>query len=135
MEPLVQMFLASPRFAVVGASTNRTKFGNKVLRCYSNNGKEVTPVNPREDTIEGLKCVASLSSLTNLHGTAVSVVTPPAITLGVIEEVSRLGLTTPVWLQPGSENPEVIERANELGVALIHGGPCVLVQFGCSDDM
>lgn len=52
-----------------------------------------------------------------------------AITLGVIEEAKRLGVTR-LWLQPGSENDEVLSRAAELDLQLIHGEPCVLVELG-----
>ena len=30
----IEKFLQSPEFAVIGASSNRNKYGNKVLRCY-----------------------------------------------------------------------------------------------------
>ena len=36
MNLLVRNFLAADRFAVVGASTNRTKFGNKVSETDAN---------------------------------------------------------------------------------------------------
>eukprot|EP00904_Undaria_pinnatifida_P005873 jgi/Undpi1/2415/HiC_scaffold_13.g05796.m1 len=129
MNLLVRNFLAADRFAVVGASTNRTKFGNKVLQCYIWKKKAVVPINPREDEIEGQKCAKSLSELTNPEEVSVSVVTPPAVTLGVVEEASRLGVTR-LWLQPGSENAEILSRAEELGLEIIHGEPCVLVELG-----
>lgn len=53
----------------------------------------------------------------------------PAVTLGVVEEASRLGVTR-LWLQPGSENAEILSRAEELGLEIIHGEPCVLVELG-----
>ncbi|CAN0500564.1 unnamed protein product, partial [Ectocarpus sp. 8 AP-2014] len=77
MNTLVRNFLAADRFAVVGASTNRSKFGNKVLRCYLWREKTVVPVNPREEEIEGKKCVKSLSDLPDPQDVSVSVVTPP----------------------------------------------------------
>ena len=46
-------FFASEAFGVVGASANRDKYGNKVLRVYLQHGKKVIPVNPREQEIEG----------------------------------------------------------------------------------
>ncbi|CAM9712579.1 unnamed protein product [Laminaria digitata] len=129
MNSLVRNFLAGDRFAVVGASTNRAKFGNKVLQCYIWKEKAVVPINPREEKIEGQKCAKSLSELTDPQEVSVSVVTPPAITLGVVEEAGRLGVTR-LWLQPGSESAEVLSRAEELGLQLIHGEPCVLVELG-----
>ena len=53
MDP-IQTFLSANHYAVAGASTNRDKYGNKVLRCYQQNNKQVTPINPRAETIEGL---------------------------------------------------------------------------------
>eukprot|EP00903_Cladosiphon_okamuranus_P013186 g12298.t1 len=130
MNTLVRNFLAADRFAVVGASKNPSKFGNKVLQCYLWREKAVVPVNPREDEIEGQKCAKSLTDLQEPHEeVSVSVVTPPAITLGVVEEAGRLGIKR-LWLQPGSENEEVLSRAQELGLSIIHGEPCVLVELG-----
>ncbi|CAN0100033.1 unnamed protein product [Scytosiphon promiscuus] len=129
MNTLVRNFLAADRFAVVGASTNRSKFGNKVLRCYLWREKAVVPVNPREEEIEGQNCVKSLADLPEPREVSVSVVTPPAVTLGVVEEAGRLGVKR-LWLQPGSENDEVLSKAEELGLDIIHGEPCVLVELG-----
>ncbi|CAM9850186.1 unnamed protein product, partial [Ectocarpus sp. 12 AP-2014] len=104
-----------------------------VLRCYLWREKAVVPVNPREEEIEGKKCVKSLSDLPDPQDVSVSVVTPPAVTLGVVEEAGRLGVKK-LWLQPGSENDEVCDvirdsdAESELGLQIIHGEPCVLVE-------
>jgi len=130
---LVASFWAAPAgFAVVGASTSRAKFGNKLLRCYMQNGKAVIPVHPAAGSaeIEGLACVASLKELPGgAERYGVSVVTPPAATLGVLREAASLGVGR-LWLQPGSESAEVLRLAEELGLALLHSGPCVLAELG-----
>jgi predicted CoA-binding protein len=127
----IPSFLSASTFAVIGASTRREKFGNKILRCYLQNGKKAIPINPREEEIEGLPCLANLSSLTSPSETAVSVITPPAVTVGLLEEAAKLGIKH-VWLQPGCESPEVIATAERVGLlpTLIFGGPCVLVELG-----
>ncbi|KAF9301179.1 hypothetical protein BGZ74_007019 [Mortierella antarctica] len=125
----VQEFFASPtqKFAVVGASSNRAKFGNKVLRWYVDNGYTAVPVNPKEKTIESLDVAHNLSSLPgNPADYHVSVVTPPAVTKSVLEEAHKNGITS-VWLQPDVDSPEAIAFAKEKGIKLIYGGPCVLV--------
>jgi len=124
-------FLSATTFAVVGASTSREKFGNKVLRCYLQDGKKAIPINPREKEIEGLPCLANLSFLTCPSETAVSVITPPAVTVSVLEQAAKLGIKH-VWLQPGCESPEAIATAERVGLlpTLIFGGPCVLVELG-----
>ena len=59
----IQKFLAATRYAVVGASTNRAKYGNKVLRCLLANDKIVYPVHPTEEEIEGIRCLRSLEDV------------------------------------------------------------------------
>ncbi|KAF9351048.1 hypothetical protein BGX26_010856 [Mortierella sp. AD094] len=126
---LIREFFSSAeqKFAVVGASTNRTKFGNKVLRWYIDNGYTVVPVNPKEKTIESLGCVPNLSSLpgkpSDYH---VSIITPPTVTKSVLEEAHSSGIQR-VWLQPDVESPEALAFANEMGMKILAGGPCVLV--------
>ena len=130
MDAMIRSFLAHQRFAVVGASVQRHKFGNKVLRCYAQHKLQVTPINPSEADIEGLTCLASLGELEGSAGeTAVSIVTPPHVTLGVVAEAARAGVTH-VWLQPGSENAAVLRSCETLGLTHIFGGPCLLTELG-----
>ena len=124
----IQSFLASGPFAVVGASTDRSKYGNKVLRCYQQHGKEVYPINPKALEVEGLKAYPSLASLP-VKVPAVSVITPPAITEQVVREAAAAGVKH-IWMQPGAESDAAIEAAESLGMDVIAGGPCLLVVMG-----
>jgi len=124
----IDAFLAGDSFAVVGASADRRKFGNKVLRAYLQAGRRVYAVNPTEDEVEGQPCYPDLASLPErVHG--VSIVTPPEITEKIVEQAAELGISH-LWMQPGAESPQAIERAAELGLTLIHSGPCALVAQG-----
>ncbi len=128
----IQDFLRGEAFAVVGASTVRSKYGNKVLRCYLQKGRRAFPIHPREAEIEGRKCYPDLFALPEpVHG--VSIITPPAITERIVEDVAAAGITR-VWMQPGAESPRAIERARELGLTVIAGGPCVLVSLGFREN-
>ena len=131
----VSSFLTASSFAVVGASTRRNKFGNKVLRCYMQHGHKVVPINPNEESIEGLPCLQNLGALPNPADVGVSVITPPKVTVGVLEEAAKLGIKR-VWLQPGCEDAEVLATADRLGLreGLLSGGPCVLVELGYDDN-
>ncbi len=121
----IDAFLAGKRFAVVGASQNREKYGNKVLRTYQQNKLEVVPINPTADEVEGLATAPNLSSLTEpVDG--ISVITPPKITEQVVKEAIALGIKN-IWLQPGAESQAAVEAAEQAGVNLISGGPCLLV--------
>ena len=128
LQEQIRAFLAEGPFAVVGASRDRGKYGNKVLRAYLQQGLEVYPVNPREKEIEGLPAWPDLESLPGpVRG--VSIVTPPAVTEQVVRQAAAAGVRR-VWMQPGAESPEALRLAGQLGLEAIGGGPCVLVTLG-----
>lgn len=124
----ISRFLASPAFGVVGASSRRHKYGNKVLRCYQQNGRRAIPVNPREQVIEGATCVPSVLELPD-DVMSISVITPPAITERVVEEAARKGIEN-VWMQPGAESEQAIATCEAAGINVIADGSCVLVVLG-----
>ena len=124
----IAAFLAATSFAVVGASTDRSKYGNKVLRCYQQNGRTVYPVNPKAPEVEGLRAYPSLAALPG-PVPAISVITPPAATEQVVREAHAAGVKH-VWMQPGAESDEAIRTAEALGMNVIAGGPCLLVVMG-----
>ena len=124
----IDHFLAQAAFAVVGASRDRSKYGNKVLRCYQQNGRTAYPVNPNADEIEGLACVPDLASLPN-QVKAASIITPPKITEKIVEQAAEAGVQH-LWMQPGAESKAAVERAAELKLQIIAGGPCILVTLG-----
>jgi predicted CoA-binding protein len=127
----IDAFLAGERFAVVGASQNRAKYGNKVLRSYLQAGRRVYPVHPSLAEVEGQRCYPDLASLPErVHG--VSIVTPPAVTESIVEQAAAAGVRY-LWMQPGAESAAAIRRAEELGLITIHSGPCVLVAQGFRD--
>ncbi|EJD02677.1 NAD-binding protein [Fomitiporia mediterranea MF3/22] len=120
-------FLSAKRFAVIGASKNPDKWGSRVLRWYQTHDKTVTPVHPREIELEGLKTFETLEAVPEPSETAVSVITPPAVTLGILESAKSLNVPY-VWLQPGAENDEVRKYVESAGLTdrVVLGGPCVL---------
>jgi predicted CoA-binding protein len=127
----IQSFFASGPFAVVGASVDRAKYGNKVLRCYQQHGHEVYPINARATEVEGLKAYPSLAALP-VKVKAISVITPPAITEQIVGEAATAGVTH-IWMQPGAESEAAIRLAEAAGLTVIANGPCVLVVMGYRD--
>lgn len=128
----IDSFLDGGPHAVVGASQDRSKYGNKVLRAYLQHNRPVFPVNPRADTVEGLRAFSSLSDLPEpVHG--VSIITPPRITGQVVQEAHECGIRH-VWMQPGAESEEAVARAEELGLSVIAGDACILVVLGYHED-
>jgi predicted CoA-binding protein len=129
LQQRIRDFLAEGPWAVVGASSDRTKYGNKVLRCYLQQKKTpVHPVNPNAREVEGLTAYPSLAALPE-PARAASIITPPEVTETVVREAAELGIRY-LWMQPGAESPRAIELAEEAGIELIAGGPCLLVVLG-----
>jgi predicted CoA-binding protein len=127
----IQTFLDGGPFAVAGASTDRSKYGNKVLRCYGQAGRRAYPLNPREAEVEGLTAYPDLASLPEaVHG--LSIITPPAITERVVDEALAIGIEN-LWMQPGAESADAVARAEAAGCNVIAGGPCLLVVLGYSE--
>lgn len=125
----IRAFLAAGPWAVVGASSERSKYGNKVLRCYQQHRRApLYPIHPRLSEVEGLQAYASLA-LTPEPVRAASIITPPAVSEGVVAEAVRLGIRH-LWFQPGAESARVLALAAEHGLEPIAGGPCVLVVLG-----
>ena len=128
----IDTFLRGQRFAVVGASVNREKYGNKTLRAYQQQQLEVFPINPRADEVEGLVAYAGLEDLpVTVDG--ISIITPPAVTEKVVDQAIELGIRN-IWMQPGAESPAAIERAEAAGINVIAGGPCLLVVLQFRED-
>ena len=125
MDPRIEKFLAAKAFGVAGASTNRDKYGNRVLRCYLQNGRKAVPINPRAEAIEGVPCVASVADLPP-EVKSLSVITPPKITEEVVEAAIAKGIEN-IWMQPGAESPAAVERCRQAGVNVIADGSCLLV--------
>lgn len=124
----IDMFLDAKAYGVVGASANRDKYGNKVLRCYMQNGYRAIPVNPREKEIEGIPCVATVMDLPD-DVTSISIITPPHVTEQVVEMAVRKGIRH-IWMQPGAESPAAVATCLENGINVIADGSCILVVLG-----
>lgn len=131
MDPRIEKFLESPAFGVAGASTDRNKYGNKVLRCYLQNDRKVVPVNPKADEIEGITCVDSVKSLP-AEVKSLSIVTPPQITEKVVEEAVEKEIEN-VWMQPGSQSDKAVRLCRDNDINVIADGSCILVVLGYED--
>ncbi|KTD41281.1 CoA-binding protein [Legionella parisiensis] len=121
----IELFFQSKSFGVIGASSNREKYGNKVLRCYLENGKKAYPVHPKEDSIEGLPVVHSLSQLSK-EVESISIITQPAVTEKIVEEAIKKGIKN-IWMQPGAESNLAIQNCKLHKINVIAGGPCILI--------
>ena len=128
----IESFLSGQRFAVVGASQDRSKYGNKVLRVYVQNDRDVVPINPSATDVEGLVAYHDLASVPGTID-GVSIITPPAVTERVVADALARGIKH-IWMQPGAESERAVELAEEAGANVIAGGPCILVSLRYHED-
>jgi hypothetical protein len=112
--------------AVIGASSNRRKFGNRAVRAFRRQGYTVVPINPNEREVEGLKTYASVLDVPGAIDMA-TVYVPPEIGERVIEEIARKKIPE-VWLNPGAESDALIARARALDIRPIVA--CSIVGIG-----
>ena len=112
--------------AVIGASSDRRKFGNRAVRAFQQQGYTVVPINPHEAEVEGLKAYASVLDVPGRVDMA-SLYVPPEIGEQVIEEIARKGIAE-VWVNPGAESDALIARARALQIQPIVA--CSIVAIG-----
>ena len=121
----MKAMLTAETYAVVGASRNPEKYGYLVYKALKAAGKTAYPVNPRADDVDGDRCYPSLADLPQTPDVAVMIV-PPPVTEATVAECVRLGIKQ-VWMQPGAESPAAVAACQANGIAVVSGGPCIMV--------
>lgn len=112
--------------AVIGASSNREKWGNKAVRAFQQQGYTVFPVNPNEPEIEGLKTFASIRDVP-VRPDVVSVYLAPPPLLKVLPDIAARGCDE-LFLNPGTESAEVLAECERLGLNAIQA--CSIIAVG-----
>ena len=114
--------------AIVGASSDRSKFSNKAVRAYRQEGWEVYPINPKGGSIEGLDVCTSIRDVP-VAIDRVSMYLPPAVGIKLLGEIQARGADE-VWFNPGSESDELVAKAEAMGLEIIRA--CSIVDVGHS---
>jgi uncharacterized protein len=114
--------------AVIGASNDRSKYGNKAVRAFEKAGYEVFPVNPTEPQIEGRK---SYTNIKDVPGELekVTVYVRPGVLLKLLPDIAAKGCRE-LWLNPGTSSDEVRAEAERLGLNVIEA--CSIIGVGMS---
>jgi predicted CoA-binding protein len=112
--------------AVIGASNDRRKFGNKAVRGYQLQGYTVIPINSHEAEVEGIPAYTSVLEVPQPIDMA-TIYLPPGDGLGVLAEIAEKGIPE-VWVNPGADSPALVRRARELGIEPIIA--CSLMAIG-----
>ena len=116
----------SKTVAVIGASNNRHKYGNKALRAFERQGYTVIPINPNETEIEGHRAYATVLQVPGTIDMA-TVYVPPHKGVAIMDQLAAKGVPE-VWLNPGADGDEVVARAHALGLRTIQS--CSIVAIG-----
>ena len=121
--------MSRPTVAIIGASTDRSKFGNKSVRAHASQGYEVFPINPKGGEIEGLTAYTSLAEVPGGRLNRISFYVPPAVGIKLLPEIAARGCDE-LWLNPGAESDELVDKAREMGLEPIVA--CSIVDVGVS---
>ncbi len=114
--------------AVIGASNDRRKYGNKAVRAYQQQGYTVYPVNPNEIEVEGLPALKSIKDVP-VRPERTSVYVPPHVLLKLLPDIAAKGCDE-LWLNPGTESPEVLAEVERLKLNVVQA--CSIVDIGIS---
>ncbi|MBN2566660.1 CoA-binding protein [Candidatus Woesearchaeota archaeon] len=114
-------------YAIVGASNDPAKYGNKVYRNLKHAGFSVVPVNLREREIDGDPAYPSLDACPTAPDVVVTVA-PPEVTEQIVRQCARLGIGR-VWMQPGSESEQAVAFCAQRGIAAVHHA-CIMAEKG-----
>jgi predicted CoA-binding protein len=118
-----------PTIAVIGASNDRWKYGNRAVRAYLAQGWTVYPVNPKVNQIEGLPCYPSIADVPSPVDRA-SLYVPPAVGIQLLDAIRTHG-TKELWVNPGAGSSELRARAEQLGLVVVEA--CSIV--AASEDL
>jgi uncharacterized protein len=114
--------------AVLGASADRSKFSNKAVRAYAQEGWQVYPVNPKGGTIEGLQAYTSLADIPG-HVDRVTVYLPPPVAVKALADIAKIE-PDELYVNPGAESDELVAEAERLGLDPILA--CSIIEIGVS---
>ena len=112
--------------ALIGASNDRSKYGNKIYRDLRKKGYNVTPINPKEEKIEGDMAYSSIEEMKELPDIA-NFVVPPTIAMKIAQHITSLGIKH-LWFQPGSESKELEDWLKNIDGIEYLINACIMVE-------
>src|ERR1051325_2666895 len=121
---VIDSFLAQPTLALIGMSRSGKKFGNFAYRALASKGYQIYPIHPNAAIIGGVRCYRDFAALPE-HVENLLVVVPPAHAVTAVCSAAAAGMRR-VWLQQGSESPEVLNVCRDVGLDVI-SGECILM--------
>jgi predicted CoA-binding protein len=114
--------------AVLGASSNPQRYAYKAAKRLVEKGHHPIGVNPQKPVVEGVAVVSRLSELPkDVHTLTMYVGKERSTTLA--EEILAQGFKRVIF-NPGSENPELMQRLRKAGVNVVEGCTLVMLSTG-----
>ena len=114
--------------AVIGASNNPEKYGNKAVLAFQEKGFRVFPVNPRETQIAGIPAFSSIAEVPEKPD-IISLYIRPEQTLPILDEIIARGCGE-IWLNPGTASDELIEALGKSTITYIEQCSLVALSLG-----
>ncbi|HDP98787.1 MAG TPA: CoA-binding protein, partial [bacterium] len=105
-------------FAIIGATSNKERYGYEVFEILHANGYQVFPINPKYAEIDGVTCYPSLMALNQPPDVLITALAPTN-TEKVIDSVKSLGIET-VWMPPGCWSDEAVKKCQQLELNFIY---------------
>jgi predicted CoA-binding protein len=112
--------------AIIGASRDRTKYGNLAVREHVARGDQVFPINPNAKTVEGLRAYARLRDVPIDRIKRIALYVPATIGVSLLQEIADKR-PDEVWVNPGSESEALLAEATRLQLPVIQA--CGLVNL------
>jgi predicted CoA-binding protein len=112
--------------AIIGASSDRRKFGNRAFRAFRDEGYNVIPINPNERSVEGVATYPSVLAVPEKIDMA-TVYVPPEIGITLLEGLERKAIAE-IWINPGAESDALIAEARRRKLNVIEA--CSIVGIG-----
>jgi hypothetical protein len=112
--------------AIIGASNNRSKFGNKAVRAFRAEGHTVIPINPHEAQVEGIRAYASVLDVPGTIDMATMYVHPEVGT-ALLAELEQKHIPE-IWVNPGAEDDAFMADAARRGLNVIYA--CSIIGIG-----
>lgn len=120
--------MSKPTVVVIGASADRSKFSNKAVRAYRDQGWDVYPINPKGEPIEGIASYASVDQVPVPIQRA-TLYLPPGLGIKVLPALAALS-PAEFFVNPGADSLELLAEAERLGLHPIQA--CSIVEIGAS---
>lgn len=121
-----EFFQPQASYAVVGATTNRAKYGYRVLKDLQLAGLQVVGVNPKYQEIEGVSIYPTIANIPEKPDIVVSVV-PPAVGVSIVDQAAAAGISK-LWFQPGAESETIRSRCEAKGLTCVANGACIMIE-------